>query len=149
LTQEDLLRILKFVECEAAIVIHFNFLGSIKQFVKNDYYRNLFEVGTGGGNTCKAKRKKWENYLFHNIYNLAYDYERIKYGAMNFLNNRKGIWQLAGHYGTSFLVLKESVRERCTMTHFRSYKEGEVVATLRYCAAVLNKFTRKELRVLS
>lgn len=66
---------------------------------------------------------------------------------MNFVNDSKGM-SLCLRYGSSFMVLNKNVRKRCTITNQRKYAEGETVATLKYCYAVLSEFTKKELSLV-
>jgi hypothetical protein len=53
LTKEDLVRMLEFIENKASIIIHFGFAKSIEFFLKDNHYRNMFEVGTGGGSLSR------------------------------------------------------------------------------------------------
>jgi hypothetical protein len=39
LTKEDFIRMVRFIEEEAPIIIYFNFLDSIQHFVNDDHYR--------------------------------------------------------------------------------------------------------------
>ena len=66
---------------------------------------------------------KWENYLFGKSYDKAKDEERIKYGVINFVNDHEGIKNCA-QFGSSFLVLKNTIRRRCTITNRRKYGPG-------------------------
>ena len=55
----DLKAMRRYIAEEAPIIIHFN-AKSITGFVKDTFYRNLFETGTGGGSQSKEKRIMWE-----------------------------------------------------------------------------------------
>ena len=61
---------------------------------------------------------------------------------MNFVNDFGGIKSCA-NYGSSYLVLNQNVRKRCTITNRRKYGPGEVVSTLKYCYSVLSQFDKK------
>ena len=63
--------------------------------------------------------------MFNNIFFDASHHERVKYGAVNITNDPKGIVS-AKAYGKSYLVLKDHVKPRCTMTfHNSSGADGE------------------------
>jgi hypothetical protein len=49
LSDSDLFKMGKFIEEEAPIIIHFNFQKAIESFLKDDYYRSCFEIGSSGG----------------------------------------------------------------------------------------------------
>lgn len=57
--------------------------------------------------------------MFNNIFFDASHHERVKYGAVNITNDPKGILSAKG-YGKSYLILKDQVKARCTITHHNS-----------------------------
>ena len=76
--------------------------------------------------------------MFNKKYSRATDFERVKYGVINFTNDPKGV-SIASMYGPSYFLLKEHVRERCTFTDMDSSSTGCSISTLRYSFKVLNK----------
>ena len=89
-TEKDLKRMQKYIAFKAPIIIHFKLAFSIRKFIQDKKYKNLFETNTSGGCKSQEKRKVWENYLFGNSYDFATGKERIKYGVMNFVNDHRG-----------------------------------------------------------
>ena len=55
----------------------------LKFLTKDTHYRNLFEVGTGGGSTDTHARKSWEDRIFNNVYRTCAPVDRVKYGVLN------------------------------------------------------------------
>ena len=53
-------RTLQWVRQDAPIIIHVNLDRVLQFLVEDTHYRNLFEVGTGGGSTDFSARKSWE-----------------------------------------------------------------------------------------
>lgn len=90
---------------------------------------------------------KWEEYLYGDLYDNCYDEERIKYGTINYTNDKYGIAKCKS-YGYSVIVLKESVRIRCTICDDRKYGHGEIVTTLMHNYPVLSLFKPEELKIL-
>lgn len=70
------------------------------------------------------------------MYDNCEDYERVKYGVINYTNDAYGVYLCEG-YGKAIMVLNESVRKRCTICHKRTYGNGEIVGTLKYHNPVL------------
>jgi hypothetical protein len=83
--------------------------------------------------------------MFGNKYSKATDFERVKYGVINFTNDPKGVKCCSG-YGGSYLLLKEHVRERCTFTDMDSSAATASIATFKYCFKILSKMNDKELK---
>jgi len=97
-------------------------------------YRNLFEVGEGRGSTDRSVRSAWERRMFGPVYDRMVKVdERPKYGCLNLTDAPSGVEAAIG-YGTSYLVLKPSVRWRCTMTSADSAVSNSIVATTRQFA---------------
>jgi hypothetical protein len=59
---------------------------------------------------------------------------------MNISNDPHGVFVLAD-YGKSYFLLKEHVRNRCTITDMYQ----TIVSTFRFCNHLLESFTNKEL----
>ena len=83
--------------------------------------------------------------MFDNHYNKASDFERVKYGVINFTNDPKGVGICAA-YGKSYMLLKEHVRERCTFTDQDSSAQNSSIATFKYCFKILSKMNDAELK---
>lgn len=66
---------------------------------------------------------------------------------MNYTHDGYGVAKCEG-YGRSIMVLKESVRKRCTICHNRKYGVGEIVGTLKHHYSVLAQFSKDELNAL-
>eukprot|EP00439_Symbiodinium_sp_Y106_P001589 s7915_g1.t1 len=101
----------------APICIHIN-LDRMGHFMESDeFYRNQFETKTSNGalDPENNTRKGWEHELFGGAYDDAKGFDRVKYGALNVMNDYRGVVK-AKQYGDSYLVLKElgDVRLRCT-----------------------------------
>ena len=80
--------------------------------------------------------------MFDKKYSKATDFERVKYGVVNFTNDPKGV-NCASGYGASYLLLKENVRHRCTITDMDSSTSACRIGTLKYCFHVIEKMNDK------
>lgn len=76
--------------------------------------------------------------MFDKKYSSATDTERVKYGVINFTNDPKGVNCALG-YGISYFLLKQHVRNRCTMTDMDSSSATSLIGTFKYCFHILNK----------
>jgi plastocyanin domain-containing protein len=76
--------------------------------------------------------------MFDKYYAKATDYERVKYGVINFTNDPKGV-SCASGYGPSYFLLKSHVRERCTFTDKDSSSADAAIATFKYSFKILSK----------
>ena len=83
--------------------------------------------------------------MFDSKYAKATDFERVKYGVINFTNDPKGVKVCAG-YGASYLLLKEHVRERCTFTDMDSSSTTSSIGTFKFCFKILSKLNDTELK---
>ena len=106
----------------------------------------MFEVqkvkpGSMGG----GGRVQWEDRMFDKKHHNASNYERVKYGTMNFTNDPKGVAVCSG-YGLSYFLLKPHVRDRCTITDMDSASATATIGTFRYMNHVLMKLSDDELR---
>jgi len=142
----------EFLQNTAPIVIHFppNLLG---HFAVDTHYRNQFETGTSRGALSSHSRSKWENNMFGNAYDQAAPSERVKYGALNFSGDYRGVVS-AQHYGSCFMVLEEKVRVRTTFTVGTAMKSVQSLgmpygmSTCDHFAHALTHFTDEELLLL-
>lgn len=107
-------------------------------FINDTHYRNQFETGKSSGSLSRQSRTQWEDRLFDKKYSKAKDSERVKYGVINMTNDPKGV-NCATGYGLSYMLLKESVRGRCTITDKDSSSTDARVGTFRSCLHILEK----------
>ncbi|GAB5368963.1 hypothetical protein AAMO2058_001364400 [Amorphochlora amoebiformis] len=136
----------RYIRNDAPIIIHFKMNKVMKFFVKDTHYRNLFEIGTGGGSTDKKARGGWEKKIFNGAYEGAKPFDRPKYGVLNFANDPGGVKRCYS-YGDSFLLLR-NVRLRTTFT----FKDTSCIKTIsemgtcEYYMHVLKSFTDGEIK---
>lgn len=104
----------------APLTVNVNLQRDFEHFVGDDKYRNLFEVGRGGGGNDKLTRALWEQRMFGSAYGEAHrpgtwcaPEERPKYGGLNWANCSQGA---APWYGRSHFELRPHVRARVTLT---------------------------------
>lgn len=128
----------------APLVIHFNPERTLEKFLGDTCYRNLFEIGTGGGCTDQKTRAGWESERFMNLYDGSVPFERPKYGSMNVLNHPGGTGP-ARAYGVGYIALRDHVRIRCTMASGDT-STAATMGTPDYCMHVAAQFTDNELR---
>lgn len=102
-------------------------------------YRNMFELaaGSGRGSTDRGSRASWERRMYGETYAKEVEPgERPKYGCLNMTNDPKGVPN-ATQYGSSYFVLKNSLRWRCTFTSSDSSNRRCHLATTRQFAKFL------------
>jgi len=116
-------------------------------YTADSQYRNFFETATGRGRLDVCLRRSWEERVFGKAY-VGEDCWRPKYGVLNLTGAPKGVHR-AVQYGTSYFVLKPSVRWRCTLTSTDSCRESATPGTLRQFAKFLevgdSRLTNDEL----
>jgi len=141
----DLWMCLSWIRELAPIIVHLN-LDKVGPFLlKDNHYRNQFEVGTSAGLLNTAAREKWERGLFGTAYDKAKGSQRPKYGVQNIWNDPQGV-QGAKQYGDSYMVLKD-VRLRCTLSPQDSANlPAKRLAVLDFYAHVLAEYSDKELK---
>lgn len=148
-TEFDLQAVLTWVQDLAPVVIHVG-LDHMGQFLEIDeFYRNQFETKTSQGalDPENKTRKEWEHELFGGTYDQAKPFDRCKYGALNILNDYRGVVS-AQQYGDSYLVLKD-VRLRCTFASTDSGGiEGSRLAVLDKYAHVLEEYEDDEINCI-
>ena len=83
--------------------------------------------------------------MFDRKHHYATPFERVKYGTMNFTNDPKGV-QACGGYGMSYFLLKEHVRDRCTITDMDSASATATIGTFRFSNHVLMKLNDGEIK---
>ncbi|CAK0852885.1 unnamed protein product [Prorocentrum cordatum] len=142
--------VLDWVQDLAPMVIHVK-LDDVGRFMETDeYYRSQFETKTSNGanDPQNLTRQGWERSLFGGAYEDAKPFERCKYGALNVMNDYRGVLS-AKQYGDSYLVLKD-VRMRTTLTYTdSSCVDIESLGVLDKYAHVLQSYNDTELKALA
>lgn len=105
-------------------------------FLKEDHYKNGFELNRFGEHGEHSARGMWETTLYHGIYDKCEPRERVKYGSINLYNEKGGCKQSSG-YGKSFFILKQDVKQRMSITPTDSCAQDLVLATFSHCAQLL------------
>ena len=90
-------------------------------------------------------RNQWESRMFDGLYDSVSNYQRVKYGTMNFTNDPKGVAVCSG-YGQSYFLLKPHVRNRCTITDMDSASATATISTFRYMNNILAKLPDNEIK---
>jgi len=146
---QHLQSVLDWIQDMAPMVVHV-FIDKIGPFFEvDDFYRNQFETKTSCGaiDGDNQIRKDWEHDLFGGAYDAAKPFDRCKYGALNIMNDYRGVVS-ANFYGDSYLVLKDA-RLRCTFAATDSGGiQGSRLAVLDKYAHVLAEYNDNELRSL-
>ena len=114
-------------------------------FIKDTHYRSQFETNKSSGSLSRSSRTGWEDRMFDKKYSSAKDFERVKYGTINFTNDPKGV-KCCSSYGPSYFLLKPHVRERCTFTDKDSSNSNSVIGTFKYPFKVMSQLNDKELK---
>jgi len=139
---------LMYIREIAPMIIHFRAKDVLKKFSEDYYYRNLFETKTSNGTTNLESRTTKEDKIFNHIYKGADGSERIKYGALNFLNSSQGI-SLCNGYGESFLILKNNVRFRTTIASCNTFGSNVILGNCMNFCHLLTTFSDNEIKNLS
>ena len=121
----------------APIIVHMRANSHFQFFVKDTHYRNVFEVQKAGAGGIGG-RNEWEDRMFDSMHHGATNFERVKYGTMNFTNDPKGVAVCSG-YGQSYFLLKPHVRNRCTITDMDSASNSATIGTFRFINNVLSR----------
>ncbi|CAK0821919.1 unnamed protein product [Prorocentrum cordatum] len=140
--------VLDWVQDLAPMVVHVK-LDDMGRFLETDDYRSQFETKTSNGalDDQNVTRQGWERSLFGGAYEKAKPFERCKYGALNVMNDYRGV-KSAEQYGDSYLVLKD-VRLRTTLTFTDSSGVNiEHLGLLDKYAHVLQRYSDGELKSL-
>eukprot|EP00930_Biecheleria_cincta_P039545 TRINITY_DN27178_c0_g1_i1.p1 TRINITY_DN27178_c0_g1~~TRINITY_DN27178_c0_g1_i1.p1 ORF type:complete len:1835 (-),score=290.54 TRINITY_DN27178_c0_g1_i1:77-5581(-) len=140
---------LGWIQDFAPVCVHVH-LDKMGRFMESDeFYRNQFETKTSCGSfdPQNLTRTGWETELFGGAYDNAKGFDRVKYGALNVMNDYRGVVK-ANQYGDSYLVLKD-VRLRCTFASTDSGgMAGSRLAVLDKYAHVLAEYNDTELKGL-
>lgn len=117
-----------------------NFHGTLfEKFRSSEHYKSLYEV-----RASNKTRDSAEDRVFLDLYKDAHNIERPKYGSLD-IHNMPGVD--AGVYGLCYLVLKESVRKRVTVTDRDSFGIVEV-GVCDWMLHVVGKLTTSELEAI-
>jgi hypothetical protein len=131
--QKSVDKTLEYIRERVPLVIHFHprRLAALKD---DTHYRNFEQVyGTFSNRTAQV-----ESELFDKMYDNALAKNRVKYGALNLVNDPRGS-KHARTYGAAYLLLKPHVRQRVTVLPCDSFCfdfKCNVVGTLDHCAHV-------------
>ena len=105
-----------------------------------DRIKNSYETGSKG-KTYDNQRDYHENACFLDLYDKVDGPERPKYGAINYTKSTMGA---APRYGTSYVVLNNTVRKRCTIAAGDTFGRHQL-GVLDYCDHILTTFSDAEL----
>eukprot|EP00930_Biecheleria_cincta_P019798 TRINITY_DN15031_c0_g1_i3.p1 TRINITY_DN15031_c0_g1~~TRINITY_DN15031_c0_g1_i3.p1 ORF type:complete len:1831 (+),score=335.53 TRINITY_DN15031_c0_g1_i3:61-5553(+) len=148
-TGRELEATLGWIQDLAPVCVHVG-LDRMGHFLETDeFYRNQFETKTSCGalDPQNNTRRGWEKELFGGAYDTAKGFDRCKYGALNVMNDYRGV-VTANQYGDSYMVLKD-VRLRCTFASTDSGGiQGKRLGVLDKYAHVLKEYNDKELQGL-
>jgi hypothetical protein len=143
-TESELEKTLTYIRNNAQIIIHFHPEKVMHLFAKDTHYRNQFETKTSSGSLSRPSRIKWEDNCFGKIYHNASDFDRVKYGVLNVVNDPNGVKRCLS-YGDSYLALNsETVSLRTTFASGDTSSIVEVASCEHY-AHVLNTYSDHEL----
>ena len=140
LDEGDLLLVTNYIQNIAPIIIHLN-LDAILGYLCDDiYYRNQFQTSTSRGSLSYKSRIEWENRLFCNSYEDVDGFYRVKYGPLNITNDPDGV-RAAHGYGDSYLLLKNDIKDRTSLTLGDSGNSLCEIATFNNLFHILNKLS--------
>jgi len=141
----------KWIADTAPIFIHINFEKPVNGKILIDllltdtHYRNQFETHITGGSNHLVSRKSWETRMFGSCYDNQDTY-RPKYACLNLSSDGNGFAK-AAWYGSSFFVLNNNARWRCTVTSRDSSDKKAMAGTLRHCNHILFELDDDELEM--
>jgi hypothetical protein len=145
-SEQVLKQTLRWIRLEAPIIIHFNPQKVLEFFVKDTHYRNQFETKMSGGTLDRNTRIGWEDALFGNIYHNSNDFDRVKYGVLNIVNDPSGVVNCFS-YGDSYLVLNnDTCRLRTTFASGDTGGANQNLASCENYCHVLSTYTEQEIK---
>lgn len=136
----------KYIATKAPITVNIN-PHIIKILIDDGIYRSTFEVNASKGAAYLAGRIAWESACFLGLYDSAVNFDRCKYGALNYLNCPQGILGARG-YGRWHFTLNNDVRRRCTLATGDT-AGSRTLGVLDFCDHVLVELHPDELRALA
>lgn len=115
------------------VISHFGRSGDNLNWLINDtQLRNIFEVH----NRLVHERVTWEDNLFFKLYKSDCPYsERVKYGCLNLFNQHQGCISAHG-YGKSYMIFKDSLKDRTTFVCDLDKKRSHL-CTFQHCVQSL------------
>ena len=141
---DHLQKLLLYIRDEAPIIIHIDIANLCDTFMKDKYYRNLFETGHSKGTNCTTSRTTWENRMFNYIYDeKTTPFDRVKYGVLNVLNDPYGV-NACYSYGNSYFRLKR-VRLRTSFADGDTSSATSTLSSCEYYCHILAKYNQEEL----
>lgn len=143
--EPDLEQLYEYVYRRVPVIIHVHINKHMEFFVKDTNYRNQFETGKTSGSNNLVMRKGWETRMFTQKYDSSPPVEKVKYGTVNFTNDRRGV-NSCSSYGRSYMLLKKEARDRCTLTDVDSSNTNSLIGTFKFCYHIINKLTDAELK---
>lgn len=129
-------KVINYVKNDVKIVIHVGLDRVLDFFCDDDHYRNQFETNTSRGSLSAKSRDIWESNLFNKIYLNSSPFEKVKYGALNILNNNRGVLSAHG-YGDSYFILKSHVKTRTSFVFGDSSSQQLHIQTFDHCNNIL------------
>jgi len=142
-SNEDLQKLILYIRDEAPIIIHVHIATLCDIFMKDGFYRNLFETSTSRGTNCTSLREQWESRMFNRIYDgCASGSERVKYGTLNVLNDPYGI-SACYSYGDCYFKLK-NVRLRTSFADCDTASNHAILSSCEHYCHVLMKYSDAE-----
>lgn len=134
------------------IVIHLPLDTVLEAMIANNdpFMRNQWETGSTMGSPNLLDRANWESLIFDGLYDdREDDSDRVKYGAIHLTYQRAGVVSLY-MYGKSYLILRETVKERATITPKDSSEiKDEKAGTFRDCNHVTQYYSEEEKEYLT
>jgi hypothetical protein len=141
---EDLKKCKNYFKNIVQVTINFK-INHLHFYINDDYYKNGLEVNNlfSGSNSTRIAK---EDIMFFNKYKNANPKDRVKYGALNILNNKKG--SCASAYGDCFFILKNSVKPRITFEYGNSSNTSLHMGNFNHFYSVLCHLPEKLLKEL-
>lgn len=138
LDESDLHLVINYIQNITPIIIHLKLDTILEHLCDDIYYRNQFQTSTSNGLLSYQNRISWEKRLFNDIYKDDDGFNRVKYGPLNITNSPNGVNAAIG-YGDSYLLLKNEIKNRTTLTFGDSSNQHCEIATFNNLFHILNK----------
>jgi hypothetical protein len=139
----------EYIANRAPMVIHVH-AKTIPILIEDGHYRSSFETNSTHGSASDATksgymnaRYAWESACFLKLYDKTTNFERPKYGALNFLNMCGGV-PSAISYGSCYMVLSNELRKRITISTGDT-SGSRCIGVLDFCNHVLLALSYVEL----
>ena len=135
-TEDDLKSVINYIKNDANVTINIHHEIIAKNLLKDDHYKNCFEIGTKHIAIALDPRFIAESSMFNKLYDNASSIDRVKYGSINLFNSSFGNPLCIG-YGDSILVLKNEVKKRISFTIGDSFGMQFHIGTFEHSAIFL------------